>query len=179
MTTVSQGVEQLIQSIIDEAGDLNPALAAKRIIDQADEAELVNWLRARATFLLAEEVRIRLKRRDPKVHTPSLRGDRDKRRSAFTKAVALGEPAVIEWRQGVFEQRCVVDAQGTERRIADMTREDHAFVARHHQVSAERGAMLAAFHRQIGRALPPGATTSSVMSEAQLTKLANGVLRHG
>lgn len=169
-------IDKIIEDATRDRGTMVPAVLAQQIIDSADADELHAWLRSRAQEVVASRIRVILRQGEPTLRLPS---DRNQSRRAFTEAVAKGEPALVEWRQGVFKQRCIVDTSGTTKYVSDMTGDDHRFVAQHHQQSAERGAMLSAFHRQVGKMVLGSKVTGDVFSEEQLTKLANSILGHG
>lgn len=70
----------------------------------------------------------------------------------------------------IFDQSYVVNAEQIRRRMADMTGADHLFVAKNYEQSAEKQAMLAAFHRKVAQMVGER-RTADVLDEETLERI--------
>lgn len=73
--------------------------------------------------------------------------------------------------ESAFAQYFVVSDDKLRRRLGDMTRADHLFVAEWHIKRSNAALFEAAFHRAIAKRIPVGMTTKDAMSEAEYIRL--------
>lgn len=76
-----------------------------------------------------------------------------------------------------FSLSYVVNEQSLRRRVPDMTAEDHRFVATKYEQSADRILMLSAFHREIAKHIPEGATTADIMDEETYSRIYASIVK--
>lgn len=122
---------------------------------------LDGWLHAMAVQALRQEIGLRA--RVERTVTRRRAGAR-----AFASAAGdagqSGDPAPL---LGLFRVTHVIDPQNTRKRAADMTGEEHLFVAENtYQRSAHEALTLAAFHRAVGKKAGKR-RTADVLTEEQ------------
>lgn len=93
---------------------------------------------------------------------------------SLANAQTEDEAAASVARLSVFASVFVVNEENLRRRVADMTGEDHVFVADRYQSSGNRDLMLAAFHRQVGKKVG-FKRTEDVLDEATYLSLLESV----
>lgn len=131
---------------------------------------LDGWLHAMAVQTLRQEIGLRARsertvarRRAGALSFASAAGD----------AELSGDPSRL---LGLFRVNHVVDAQDTRKRAADMTGEEHLFVAEDYQRSANTARMLAAFHRAVAKKVGRK-RTSDVLTEEQYEQMYLSITR--
>ncbi len=167
-------IEDYIAQRVSETPEFVPVVLAAQIEDelrQMHTSELAAWLDVRAGAIIHQHIRTIIHRSRHLLRNGGARVERDaKPKRAFAKAAASGAEALIEYRASVFDATYCIDAENTQRRLGDMTGDDHRFVATQYDASAAATAMLAAFHRQVAKVVGKK-RTADVMSEEQLLKL--------
>lgn len=165
MSIVDELLDQLCQ---DADGDFVPALAAEKLareLHEKHEQELLDWLDEHAVSFLREAITFRLRRsRGKAVRRAAAR--------AFGKATDEGDDELL----GHFAVFHVVAPDRTQKRVADMTGEDHRFVADAYQATGKYDLMLAAFHRQVAKAVGKK-RTADVLSEEQYDELLQSITK--
>jgi hypothetical protein len=137
-------------------------------LDRQGEADLLAWLREHAARLLCAELR----------HINNAARSLDRVREdarAFGAAASQAEDGDAT-ALAPFAVRYVVAPGNVRRRVADMTADDHRYVANDYTASANRSRMLAAFHVAIADRLGVGQTTADAMSETTYTALRLSIL---
>lgn len=74
-----------------------------------------------------------------------------------------------------FQLRLVVTDDLLRRRVGDMTKADHLFVAEKYEETSNSALMESAFHRAISKKIPNGKTTSDVLSEEQYLRIRKSI----
>ncbi len=74
-----------------------------------------------------------------------------------------------------FSTLLVVTEENLRRRIGDMSKADHLFVAEQHVKRSEAALFEAAFHRAIAKRIPAGKTTRDVLSEEDYLKMRDSI----
>lgn len=144
------GLWQKVDEMLETLDSWQAAEVAAKV--NAEIPDVVSeWLDANRITLLAIEIGHRFRTRRQSAES--------RKRAAFADAAEAGELAV-------FLEYAVVDADGTRKRIGDMTGADHRFVAGEYQASSEWDALMAAFHRAIAKRVGPK-RTADVLSERQ------------
>ncbi len=143
-------------------GDYIAAEVATKIIDDLsaeDPALLDGWLRDSATALLTHHIG---QRRRAHLRAATVRrtvglvfGEAAEQYSA---SVAAGAPDASVF--SVFEERLIVNGNYTARKIGQMRREDHLFVARQFGRRAERSMKLRLFHEMVAAKMPDDTVTT-------------------
>lgn len=144
---------------------------------------LTGWLRARSVPLLTEVIgtrrraRARLARlRAPKSSTgPFAAYEAHLREQAegLSPGSLGGSPEPLS----LFSQRLVVSPDNVARKIGDMTRADHLYVAERHEARARSALLEQAFHRAVADRIPEGGVTSDVFSEDTYRQLYESLRR--
>jgi hypothetical protein len=151
-----------MRSLIDSetsGEDFIPALVAHRIVEKlsvADPGLLNGWLYAQAEQLLSDAISARVRSARAKTRMRS-------KSAAFAKAALAGDVS------GFLVLRYVV-ADGTRRKLADLTADDLMYVADEYGYRAEANAMEAAFFRALAKRVPNG-TVGEHLDETQLLQL--------
>ncbi|MEV2277814.1 hypothetical protein AB0I72_19740 [Nocardiopsis sp. NPDC049922] len=143
-----------------------PAVVAAQLVDHlrdADPGLLAGWLQEMAPHLLTDMITTRER---------SIRATSRRRAGAHAFAAAAGD----EERLRSFAVTYAVDGQNTRRRVADMTGDDHRFVADSYAESANRARMLSTFHEVVARKVGRR-RTADVMSEAEYDRLLRSLVR--
>jgi hypothetical protein len=87
-------------------------------------------------------------------------------RSVFGEALDSEEPE-----DRLFDLLYVVNEEKLRKRLADMTKSDHIFVAEKHEQRSKKSLLEAAFHRALAKRIAKGKTTADVMTEDQCRTL--------
>lgn len=150
---------------------------ASEVTDQA-----FTWLEANDPQLLAEwtrEVARQTMRAYYRHHILSERSRwaRSARSRAFRTAAEATEETGDFTPLAAFSFSYVVNEEALRRRVAEMTADDHRFVATKYEQSADRILMLAAFHREIAKRIPEGETTADVMDEETYSKIYASIVK--
>lgn len=150
-------------------GDFVVALEARQFYDAMHRDhpdELAEWLEAKVIDFIAGEFRALLQRERAKSRRRA--GARTFREFADQYAADGGpdNPDAAD----TFRQAYVVSHDNLWRRVAEMTGEDHRFVADQYEARGNRLLMLASFHRVIARKIG-GRRTEEVFSEAEYADL--------
>lgn len=161
------------QAFVDQrmpSGDyVLPVFAAELVAElrKAEPALLRGWLDANAaqfvTQVLGDQAR-------------SERGRRasDAPRSAFADAAdrfAGGDEDALK----AFDLHFVVSDDMLRRRLGDMTKADHLFVAGEHVKRSNAALFEAAFHKAVAKRIPDGKTTQDVLTEDEYLRLRSSI----
>lgn len=170
----------------DYLNDMNDLLDTKvpdsNYIPSLVSAEIVEWLRDNDPDLLhgwLNEIAV--------VVMTDVIGTRDRsdraRRRHHASAVAFsaaagsfsttGDPTVFS----PFRQKFTVNDANLRRSVADMTSDDHKFVAAKYASSSKIADLESKFHAAIAKKIGPGQTTSDVMDESTYQTMYNSI--HG
>lgn len=161
------------QAFVDQrmpSGDfVLPVLAADLVTEmrKTDPALLRGWLDANATQFVTQVLGDRAR---------SERGRRavDAPRSAFAEAAdrfSDGDSDALK----PFDLHFVIGDDMTRRRLGDMTRADHLFVANEHTKRSNAALFEAAFHKAVAKRIPAGKTTQDVMDEQEYLRLRSSI----
>lgn len=161
------------QAFVDErmpSGDYAlPVLSVELVSElrETDPSLLAGWLDANAeqfvTQVLGDQDRSRRARRAS-----------DAPRSAFSEAAkrhAAGDAEAM----GAFDLRFIVSEDNLRRRLGEMTKADHLFVAGEHVKRSNAALFEAAFHRAVAKRIPAGKTTQDVLTEDQYLRLRSSI----
>lgn len=137
-------------------------------------AEIVEGLRATDPDLLAGWLAVNAQR-FVGVYVGSVERSARARQASDAPRRAFAIAAESDDREALttFGIHFVVNDGNLRRRLGDMTKADHLYVAERHTDRANAGLFEAAFHKAIARRIPAGKTTSEVLTEdayAQLRK---------
>lgn len=159
-----------MSELISEAtagGEWVPAVVAAELrgrLARTDPELLAGWLDTLAVQFLTEVITTR--ERSIRATARSRAGAR-----TFGSAVKAGDVELV----GSFAVTYVVGADNSRRRVADMTGDDHRFVAGGYRETEARARMLAAFHEQVARKAGDRCT-AEVMSEAEYDLLYRSIV---
>lgn len=148
-------------------GDFTVSEVAEKTLmylEEVDPAVLAVWLREIGLQTLHEHLRGRLLRQRQRFGKAA-------RARAFAVAAGEYEKDGNAQHLSPFKLTYVVNERNVRRRVADMTAEDHEFVADRYRVTADRNLLLEAFHRQVARRIGEGRTTADVLDEDTYTRL--------
>jgi len=157
------------------------AVVAQKMYGQLLESDpdlLEGWLHAIATQMLRRVIGLR-------THQERTVARRRAGARSFADAAADFEMAASEdGRQeaavrliGMFGEPHVIDADGTQKRAADMTGPEHLFVAENtYQRTANRALMLGAFHRAVAGKVGVR-RTADVLTEVQYAQMYRSIVR--
>jgi hypothetical protein len=161
------------QAFVDQripSGDyILPVLAADLVAElrKTNPSLLAGWLNANAeqfvTQVLGDQARSRRGRRAA-----------DAPRSAFKDAAERfgdGDSDALK----AFDLHFVVSDDMLRRRLGDMTRADHLFVAGEHVKRSNAALFEAAFHRAVAKRIPAGKTTADVLTEDEYLRLRSSI----
>lgn len=169
---VGQRISDLISEAVGEEGDVVAGIAAHELVTRlrAEEPDvLVAWLDAHAESILRDQIAGLIRSRRARSLRHAAAGAFGRAAKAFE---ATGDRDVL----APFEQRYVVDQADTRRRVRDMTSSDCLFVAERYELSADRSAMLAAFHRAVARRVG-GRTVGEVFSETEYDRMYRSIVK--
>lgn len=160
-----------IESAIPEGDYVAPIVAAELVerLRVADPELLSGWLHLRASVFVADVIarRSNSKRSAARAMAP---------RRAFAEASKVFEGGADPLALEPFKTEYVVDGGNTRRRVADMTGEDHRFVAAGYADTKNTAALLEQFHlavaRKVGRR-----RTADVISEDQYLRMYRSAAR--
>jgi len=161
------------QAFVDQripSGDyILPVLAADLVAElrKANPSLLAGWLNVNAeqfvTQVLGDQARSRRGRQAA-----------DAPRSAFKDAAdrfSDGDSDALK----PFDLHFVVGDDMLRRRLGDMTKADHLFVAGEHVKRSNAALFECAFHKAIARRIPAGKTTEDVMSEDEYLRIRSSI----
>lgn len=161
-----ESMTAFIDAILGESEDLIPSIAAAGLVADlrsSDPELLAVWLDAHAEAFLREAIGTVIRSRRARSRNKASAG-------VFARAARVFEQTGDRNVLSPFEQRYVVDGADTQRRVRDMTRTDCLFVAERYEITANRGAMLAAFHSAVARRVGDK-TVGQVYTEAEYDRL--------
>lgn len=160
---------------------LSEKLPTTDYIAGVEAAKIVEWLRDNDPDLLhgwLNEIAVVVMSRTIATRSNRDRGDRRKNASVFafsaaaTRFAASGDPSEFS----PFLEQFVVNSDNLRRIVADMTREDHTFVANRYNQRSEQQKAEAAFHKVIADRIGSGQTTSDVMDEDTYQRLHDSII---
>ncbi len=135
--------EAIVDHLDSIDGDFVSAVEADKFVTWMEEVapgELLDWLSENARRFVTRDMQQTMMRR----RTSAI--NRAKSR-AFGQAVEDGDVEYL----GHFAAVYTVDPDSTRRRVADMTGDDHRYVAGEYEGSAKHDLMMAAFHRAVAK----------------------------
>lgn len=152
---------------------------ASNFIPAVTAAEVVAWLRANDPDLLAGwldvvAVPIITERISRHLRAERSRAGASARARAFSEAADMFETSGD---RSVFDTLHPVNDSNLRKRVRDMTRNDHLYVADQYQMTEHTARLEAAFHRAIAKQIPPGSTTEDVMDEITYLRLHESITR--
>jgi hypothetical protein len=174
MKALMDELPELVEEYLSiQTPDIPEILAAKLLeyLKTEHPDVLSEWLHEHAQDFLTRRFsqRLRALAAEPRVD----HGPRSSPFAEFSSIVtASGRLDGLDTFTAVFE----VNSDGEKRTVAEMTEADHLFVSAGYQRSGTIDAMLAAFHRVIGRAVGKN-TTAEVMTEEQYRRQFNQLVR--
>jgi hypothetical protein len=147
---------------------ITTAVAASQIVTELRDKDadlLIGWLDENAEHFITRFLgdRARTQRSFKASSGP---------RSAFSDAAERFER---DGDRAVFDGMFVIDGAKTWRRLGDMSKDDHLFVASEHEDRSKVALFEAAFHRAVAKRIPKGKTTQDVMSEEEYLKLRGSI----
>jgi hypothetical protein len=153
-------------------GDYVAPIVAAELVERlrAEDPELLSgWLHLRAAVFLADSIARRSNslRSAARVMAP---------RRAFAEASKVFETGAAPLALEPFKTEYVVDGGNTRRRVADMTGEDHQFVAAAYADSKRTAALLEQFHLAVARKVGKR-RTADVISEEQYLRMYRSAAR--
>lgn len=158
--SAQEDLRAAVDAVISQGGDFVPAVVADKVLATVDRATIATWLNDNAARFLTADI------------STWLRSERSRARH-HAKAATFGE-AVEAGSVGEFSVVYEVDGDHTRRTVADMTAQDHRFVASAYHRSAKADLMFAAFHEAVARKLGRK-TTAQAMTEAQYVRLMRSI----
>ena len=146
-----------------------PVLAGDLVTElrQSDSALLRGWLDANAAQFLTQWL-------GDQARSQRGRQASDAPRSAFKDAAdrfSGGDESALKQ----FDLHFVVSDNMLRRRLGDMTKADHLFVAGEHVKRSNAALFEAAFHRAVAKRIPAGKTTSEVLTEDEYLRLRSSI----
>jgi hypothetical protein len=143
-----------------------PVVAAKIVTELRRKRPdlLAGWLDANAEQFITSH--ISTQDRIARQHRAS-----DAPRSAFRAAADKFEAGDST----AFDLRFVINANNLRRRVGDMSKSDHLYVAGEHDKRSASALFEAAFHRAIAKRIPNGKTTSDVLTEDEYLRLRDSI----
>lgn len=138
-------MSQYVDKIVHANGDVVPAVAARELsreLLRTDPELLTGWLDNNADVFIAEAISKALR-------SARARARAQARPRAFKKATEEFEKTGDSSVFSVFDVRLCIDDNNTQRRIGDMTGNDHMFVANRHYTDSRRAKLLGDFHRSL------------------------------
>ncbi len=146
-----------------------PVLAGDLVTElrQSDPALLRGWLDANAAQFLTQWL-------GDQARSQRGRQASDAPRSAFKDAAdrfSGGDENALKQ----FDLHFVVSDDMLRRRLGDMTKADHLFVAGEHVKRSNAALFEAAFHRAVAKRIPAGKTTSEVLTEDEYLRLRSSI----
>jgi len=161
------------QAFVDErlpGGDYILAVVSADLVAElrrTDPRLLAGWLDANAeqfvTQVLGDQARSRRGKQSS-----------DAPRSAFKDAAERFEGGDKE-ALSPFDLHFVVGEDRLRRRLGDMTKADHLFVAGEHVKRSNAALFESAFHKAVAKRIPAGKTTSDVMTEDEYVRLRSSI----
>jgi len=163
-------MNDLLDTRVPESDYIAGVVAAEIVneLRDSDPDLLYGWLSEMAVIVMTDTISTRSN------------SDRARRRhfasaSAFAAAAASfatsGDPTSFS----PFREQFVVNTSNLRRIVADMTSDDHTFVASRYTQTANKAQMEAAFHSAVAKRIGPGQTTSDVMDEETYQKLHDSI----
>lgn len=144
------------------AGDYVLAVHAAKLVNEMWEVDpdlLYGWLGLNAIHFVTQVL-------GDQERSDRGRSNLDAPRSAFAGAAKRfkdGDKEALK----PFDFRFVVSGNNVRRRLGDMTKADHLFVADEHEKRSNAARFEEAFHRAIAKRIPDGKTTEDVLSEEE------------
>lgn len=154
------------------AGDFTTANFAGNLVDSLKDNDpdlLHGWLESRAVELLTSEIRT-IRNQD------RARSFRDAPIQAFKETIGDPEKLSAAAATSIFDRFLIIDTKGTNRRIKDTTREDHAFAATCYESSAVKMALKCQFHKAISERIPRDGVLSDIMSPEDYIRLHDSIV---
>jgi hypothetical protein len=161
------------QAFVDQrmpSGDyVLPVLAADLVTElrKTDPALLRGWLDANAAQFVTQVL-------GDKARSDRGRRASDAPRSAFADAADRftgGDEDALK----PFDLHFVVGDDMVRRRLGDMTKADHIYVAGEHTKRSNAALFESAFHKAVAKRIPAGKTTQDVMDEQEYLRLRSSI----
>ncbi len=173
MTAIeSTSVDDLMADLIDGAipdGDFVPAVVTEKVLAlllETNPALLEEWLHEHAAVFITQFITARLGRYRRRALAQA-------KAVSFSDAAKAAEAGDLE-PVSLFLAVHYVDDKNTRRRVADMTGDDHLFVADCYAAAANDRLMLDAFHRAVAKKVGRK-RTADVMTEEKYHELYRSV----
>lgn len=161
------------QAFVDErlpSGDyILPVLSADLVAElrKTNPSLLAGWLNVNAEQFVTQTLGDQARSRRGKQVS-------DAPRSAFKTAAdrfSAGDEDALKQ----FDLHFVVSDDMLRRRLGDMTKADHLFVAGEHVKRSNAALFESAFHKAVAKRIPVGKTTADVMTEDEYARLRNSI----
>ena len=168
MTTA---VRDLIDEFLDTDNDILPAMLAEKVVatwKERDPDGFLRYLDDNAVRLIHDEISKRLSRRR---HVSRVTARSFARQAASIFSGGVYDAEQLDSFRGAFSATYCVNDDFTQRRVADMTKADHLYVAKSYEHSGKRDLMIGAFHSAVAKQIKEGQTTSDAMDEETYLRL--------
>lgn len=175
MTTT---IHDFIDEFLDTDEDILPATLAEKVATtwrERDPNGFLTYLNDNAVRLVHDEISRRLSRRR-QISRVTARSFARQSSSVFRNDGTI-DPERLDSLRGAFSATYCVDDDFTQRRVADMTKADHAYVAKSYESSGNRDLMIAAFHRAVAKKLSDDQKTSEAMDEETYLRLMGSLMK--
>jgi hypothetical protein len=158
-------------------GDFVPSIVATEWVEELlrdDPDLLTGYLLARAPSILADVIgKINTARRQQarrQAHPVSVFAE------AAEKFESDGNPEPLaELTRSVFDQTFRIDVENTQRRLGDMTKDDHFFVAQEYEATGRAALLEREFHIALGKKVG-NRRTQDVIDEVEYLRLRQSIV---